>query len=81
MAQGPGRYDHLCTAAREAVQAEFAILIIANGNRGSGFSYQALSRNPKDVVPNLEKMLQVLDVTIVQIKKDLEEMKRRQHSS
>jgi len=41
MALGPGVYDDLCTEIKEKTQAESVILIITNGNRGSGFSMQA----------------------------------------
>jgi hypothetical protein len=37
---GPGKYDDLCTEAREAAEAEGAILIILGGNKGPGFSAQ-----------------------------------------
>lgn len=37
---GPGKYDDLCTAAREQAKAEGAILIIINGEHGGGFSCQ-----------------------------------------
>jgi hypothetical protein len=38
---GPGKYDDACTAARIATQARAAVLIVTDGNRGSGFSVQA----------------------------------------
>lgn len=41
MALGPGKYDQLCTDAREGAQAEGAILIVLNGQFGHGFSIQA----------------------------------------
>jgi hypothetical protein len=37
---GAGKYDELCTAARESARAKGAILIIMEGGRGSGFSVQ-----------------------------------------
>ena len=40
MALGPGRYDDVCTAARTMSGAEVAIVLILNGDRGSGFSIQ-----------------------------------------
>ena len=39
---GPGKYDDLCTQAREAAEAQAVVLIVMNGNKGSGFSVQAL---------------------------------------
>lgn len=38
--QGPGRYDDLCTLVREKADATVALVIIINGNLGSGFSVQ-----------------------------------------
>lgn len=40
MSVGPGRYDDLCTAARENAMAEGALLIVFNGKFGDGFSAQ-----------------------------------------
>lgn len=37
---GPGRYDDELTELREKIGAEGAILIVYNGQRGSGFSAQ-----------------------------------------
>lgn len=37
----PGKYDQLCTDAREKARALGAALIILNGSKGSGFSVQA----------------------------------------
>jgi len=41
MPVGPGKYDDLCTYARENAKAEGAILLIFHGEKGSGFSCQA----------------------------------------
>jgi hypothetical protein len=38
---GPGKYDALCTDVRERSQAQGAIVIILNGEHGSGFAVQA----------------------------------------
>lgn len=37
---GPGKYDDICTSAREQAQASGAILIIVDGKLGSGFACQ-----------------------------------------
>lgn len=37
---GPGKYDDLCTKAREEAGAEGAMLIIFGGKHGGGFSAQ-----------------------------------------
>jgi hypothetical protein len=37
---GPGKYDAICTTAREAAGASGAILIILGGKDGGGFSVQ-----------------------------------------
>lgn len=43
MALGPGKYDELCSQAREQAGggSTAAVLIILHGNKGSGFSCQA----------------------------------------
>jgi hypothetical protein len=40
MSLGPGKYDAQCTQARVLTNADGAILLIINGNKGSGFSCQ-----------------------------------------
>lgn len=50
---GPGKYDDLCTRVREETKAEATILLVFNGNNGSGFSCQA----PLDVTLSLPQML------------------------
>jgi len=39
--EGPGKYDDLCTFVREQAKADAAIVIVFNGEKGSGFSVQA----------------------------------------
>jgi hypothetical protein len=41
MALGPGKYDHLATAARTAARARGVVVIVFEGDAGSGFSVQA----------------------------------------
>jgi hypothetical protein len=52
MANGPGKYDALCTLVRELAQAEGVILIIKDGVYGSGFSVQS-SEEQTMVLPSL----------------------------
>ena len=37
---GPGKYDELCTAAREETKAVGVVLIVIDGEHGNGFSCQ-----------------------------------------
>ena len=41
MSLGPGKYDHICTQAREQAKAGGALLIVFGGEHGDGFSMQA----------------------------------------
>jgi pyruvate formate-lyase activating enzyme-like uncharacterized protein len=41
MSAGPGKYDDLCTYVREKVNAAGAVVMVFDGNNGSGFSVQA----------------------------------------
>ncbi len=61
--KNPGKYDDLCTQARNAAEAEGAVLIIARGNRGSGFSVQG----PIELHATLPE---VLDQMAAQIRSD-----------
>jgi hypothetical protein len=40
MSTGAGKYDDVATLARETAKAEGVMLIILNGEKGSGFSAQ-----------------------------------------
>jgi hypothetical protein len=50
---GAGKYDHLATHVREASKAEAVIVIVLNGDQGSGFSVQAT----RDITPQLVGLL------------------------
>lgn len=50
---GAGKYDHLATYVREVSKAEAVIVIVLNGDRGSGFSVQATT----DITPELVGLL------------------------
>jgi hypothetical protein len=45
MARGPGKYDHLASWVREHAQADGVAVIVLDGTRGAGFSFQA--SNPR----------------------------------
>lgn len=51
MASGAGKYDALCTAVRESVEAVAGILIVLDGNKGDGFSCQTRSLRITDKLP------------------------------
>ena len=53
---GPGKYDDICTKAREATNAEGAILLIFNGEHGQGFSCQL----PPHLMPAVPSMLRYI---------------------
>lgn len=38
---GAGKYDDLCTQVREAAEAQAVVLVVMDGNKGSGFSVQS----------------------------------------
>lgn len=70
MSVGPGKYDAVCQAALFETNADATILIVLNGQRGSGFSvtirragehFIVMSRLPKvlrDVADSIEKDIQ-----------------------
>lgn len=53
---GPGKYDDLCTHAREASEAQGVILIVIQGKLGSGFSAQLMPGNLLEVATALRKI-------------------------
>lgn len=75
MTVGPGKYDHLCTVARESANADAALLMIVNGIYGSGFSAQLAMLPHGETVVVIEKIIGVLESTIQQIRDDLERLK------
>lgn len=65
MTAGAGKYDDICTQARVAAHAEVAIVVIINGERGSGFSVQ--THDPA----LLERLPDMLDFISVQLRADI----------
>lgn len=61
---GPGKYDLECTAVRLGTTAKGAIVIVIDGDRGSGFSVQG----PREIQ---EKLPEVLRFMADQIEADL----------
>jgi hypothetical protein len=64
MASGPGKYDAICTVARETAGAQALVLIVLNGRHGSGFSVQ--STRPLDPPVLVDLLQHVVD----QLRKD-----------
>jgi hypothetical protein len=48
---GPGKYDQICTAAREEALARCALLIILDGEHGHGFSVQVTHQSYFQLLP------------------------------
>jgi hypothetical protein len=57
----PGKYDDLCTGARLVAKAEGVILIVINGEKGSGFSVQG-------TIEVLHQLPEVLEAVAEQIR-------------
>jgi hypothetical protein len=53
MAFGPGKYDDLCTKVRDETHAQGVILIVIQGDKGTGFSCQL----PLDVAMRVPEIL------------------------
>lgn len=60
MTMGPGRYDDVCTKARELAKAKGTLLIVLDGEKGNGFSCQAdlktMSQVP-DILENIARQI------------------------
>lgn len=57
MATGPGKYDGITTLVREQTEAYAVILMVIDGNRGTGFSVQ--TRDPA-LVAGLPSFLRIV---------------------
>lgn len=53
MAFGPGKYDSICTIARQRAKARAVLMMVFDGRHGSGFSVQA----PIDIQVALPRIL------------------------
>lgn len=60
MPMGPGKYDHWCTLVREGTHADGVVLIVLNGDRGAGFSVQAVRGMQVPLADMLEDVVQQL---------------------
>jgi NAD(P)H-dependent flavin oxidoreductase YrpB (nitropropane dioxygenase family) len=69
MPAGPGKYDDVCTQAREAAQATGALLIILDGKHGGGFSCQG---QPQQLLSLPEILRSVADEISLSISDDIE---------
>jgi hypothetical protein len=61
---GPGKYDDIATDVRERTKAKGVIVIVFDGDRGTGFSMQA------DLVTTLV-VPDILDSVAMQIRRDV----------
>ena len=53
MAEGPGRYDRYCTLIRKETGAHTVIVLVLDGNEGSGFSVQSTMIDSREKLPDL----------------------------
>lgn len=54
---GPGKYDALTTSVRDATSARAVILIVVEGNQGSGFSVQTTDPAISHKLPQLLRIM------------------------
>lgn len=53
MSGGPGKYDPVATMVREGTQARAVVLMVLDGNVGSGFSVQTTELKTLLMLPSL----------------------------
>lgn len=68
---GPGKYDDACTAARTMTNAEVALVIILNGDKGSGFSMQGDAA----AQPTVEQVATLLEHVAAELRRDAAKLK------
>ena len=56
MAHGPGKYDKVCTDVREKTNAKAAIVLVIDGDSGTGFSCQGAPDTTAQLPGILETM-------------------------
>ena len=56
MANGPGKYDDVCTVVRETTEARVVVMIVLDGNKGSGFSVQSTQGDVTTRLPGLLRL-------------------------
>lgn len=67
MPQGPGKYDDLATHVRVSTNAAAVVVIVFDGNKGSGFSMQAETDSPDVYAATCATLRAIAD----QIQKDM----------
>lgn len=72
---GPGKYGDACTAARVVANAEVAIVIILNGDKGSGFSVQGALHAAPDLT--VEKVAGLLETVAAEMRRDAKRLRDR----
>lgn len=53
MAEGAGKYDDLCVEVLRKTNADCAIVLVVNGNRGNGFSVNSLDHDFIFILPDI----------------------------
>lgn len=57
MSMGPGKYDDACTAALVSTKARMVLLIVVDGEHGTGFSVNSLDPQIVAAVPTLLRQM------------------------
>ena len=70
MTAGPGKYDDMATYVQEETDAHLVVIAIIDGNKGSGFSVQAVSMELLKRIPQVLRDL--ADSLEIDIAKDME---------
>jgi hypothetical protein len=60
MALGPGKYDDICTRAREEAQALACVVMVLGGKHGSGFSVTAIDGVQRRVINDLPRLMRFM---------------------
>ncbi len=64
----PGKYDDLCTMAREAAQADGVVLMVINGKSGSGLSVQVSPEMAFQLPDTLEELAKAMRADFAKMK-------------
>jgi hypothetical protein len=71
MALGPGKYDDVCTEIRERLNAVGIILIVIEGDQGTGFSCQGNAQTITRLPGTLEQVAMQMRQDQIELVKEM----------
>lgn len=77
MADGPGKYDDLCSYVREQSKGTITMVVVVDGVRGTGFSVQVYAPSSLELADSLDQQADVLRKVAASMQGDARRMRQR----